>query len=235
MKTSIIITAWGEPASGMDKVLKGIALSSAIVHETVLVINNYDNDPKKTKEMTEFASRSPHLTRWAVLSQNIGVVRAWNVGVNMCEGDIVIVLNGDCVLGPDAVRKLVEPFSNPFIGVVGVGGLKEGKKTSSAGLCESIHGYCFAVRRQAYNETGGFDNAFSPLADETEFCARAWEKGWGVYIAEGVDCKHEYNISEKPHEDIVYFGRKLERSELDKQNNDYREGLPWFGKRFYKR
>lgn len=235
MKASVIITAWGETPSELDRAIKGIELSADSVHETVLVINNYDADPARTRKIEEFARSNPEITRWALLSHNIGVARAWNLGAQMCEGEALIILNGDCVLGQGAVCALIEPFSNKFIGVVGVGGWREGVKTTAKGLTEGVFGYCFAVRRRAYEDAGGFDNNFSPLADEAEFCARVWDRGWGVYIAEGVDCKHEYNISEKPHEDIIYFGNKLDRRELDRKNFEYRQSLPWFTKIFHKK
>ncbi len=235
MKASVIITAWGESTTELTAAARGVKLSEDSVLETVLVINNYDKDPRITKEIVDFASGNPDITRWVVCSHNIGVARAWNIGVNLCEGDIYIVLNGDCVLGAGAVEKLLVPFSNKLVGVVGVGGMRSGKKVNTNGLCENVHGFCFALRRATYHDTGGFDNYFSPLADEIEFCARVWDKGWGVFIAEDVNFTHEYRISTKLDEDIIYLGRKLDRRKIDSRNSEYKLKLPWLGKISYKK
>jgi GT2 family glycosyltransferase len=97
-----------------------------------------------------------------------------------------------------------------------------------------VHGFCFAVRKQVAGDAGGFDNEFTPLADEIEFCARAREKGWGIYVADRVDYEHEYSISEKTTQDIQFFGRVERREEIDRRNNARKLALPWLGRLSYK-
>ncbi len=234
MKASVIVTAWNEPPNKFIKCLDGIHLSKEFVKEIVVLINKYEEYPKITKELLDLISTNSFITRWASFSQNIGIARVWNIGVHMCEGNVCIILNGDCILGEGAIKKLIEPLANEHIGIVGIGGVKDGQKVNKQGLCENVHGTCIAFRKEIYEKVGGVDNEFSPLCDEVELCARIWKNGYGAYIVEGIDYTHKCNISERPQQDILYFGRQVNRTELDKKNNEYKLSLPWLGRVSYK-
>ncbi len=226
-KISIIITAWDEKISLFNKAIKSIGAQCQNDHEIIVVINRYEESPEKTEALLEAVIREPYVTRWCLVSQNSGVARAWNIGVNLSEGSLFLIMNGDCIVGKDALSALLQPFSDPKIGIVGAGGIRHGKRTNLPGPCDNVHGFLFAVRKKVYDDIGPFDNHFSPLADEEEYCRHATENGWGVEIAEGAEYSHEYRISNQVNRNIQYMGRIVERAWLDRRNEERKRGLPW--------
>ncbi len=226
-KISIIITAWDEKISLFSKAIKSIGAQCQNDHEIIVVINRYEESPEKTEALLKAVKSEPHVTRWCLVSQNAGVARAWNVGVHLSEGSLFLIMNGDCIVGKGALSALLQPFSDSKTGIVGVGGIRNGKKTNSPGPCDAVYGFLFAVRKKVYDDIGPFDNHFSPLADEEEYCRHATENGWSVVIAEGAEYSHEYRISNQVNCNIVYMGRTVERAWLDKRNNERKRGLPW--------
>lgn len=47
-------------------------------------------------------------------------------------------------------------------------------------LVDYIDGAFMAVRRQCFEELGGFDESFSFYGEDADFCWRAWKRGWKV-------------------------------------------------------
>ncbi|MEO5333856.1 MAG: glycosyltransferase [Magnetococcus sp. YQC-5] len=233
---SFIVTAWGEKTSLLRKALNSVGEQLGEDGELLVILNQFEEDPQHTIKLLEVIESIPSVTRWCRISQNSGVVRAWNVGYHLAEGSIVFVMNGDCILQKGAVAAMLETFANPKVGIVGVGGIRDGIKVVTSGPCQAVYGFCFGVRRQTHEQIGGFDVAFSPLADEVEYCARANKAGWEVHIAHGAGFDHTCTISEQTDRDILYFGRLVDRNLLDKANMDYKIGLPWMeGKGTFKK
>jgi cellulose synthase/poly-beta-1,6-N-acetylglucosamine synthase-like glycosyltransferase len=100
----------------------------------------------------------------------LGKNHALNAGVAQAQGEILVFTDADTIMAPDALRKLVAPFSDPKVG--GVGGdyryttnviEGEGERTywnyerflkilqSAAGSMTSATGQIYAIRRGLYN------------------------------------------------------------------------------------
>ncbi|MBI2027356.1 MAG: glycosyltransferase [Deltaproteobacteria bacterium] len=234
MKTSVMVTAWNESILLLEKCLAGIEKNKELVGEVVFVINSYEADLSHTKNLVEFINNRKDVTRFVVVSQNIGIARAWNIGAQLCEGELLMILNGDFILGSGAVSKLLKPFENETIGIVGIGGVRDGRKTDEEGLCDNVHGSGIVIRRSVFIKLGGSDEAFSPICDEVELCSRLWKQGYGSYIAPAVPHFHSPGISRRIHEDILYMGRKIDRAQMEKNNSEYKLSLPWLGRLSYK-
>ncbi|MBF0194742.1 MAG: glycosyltransferase [Magnetococcales bacterium] len=226
-KISIIITAWDEKVSMFKKAIRALGTESLPEYEIIAVINRYEDNPEKTQALLEVAKTEPAVSRWCEISQNAGVVRAWNIGVQLAEGDIYLIVNGDCIVKKGCLAAMFKPFSSPKTGIVGVGSVRNKKRSDEPGPCDDVYGFLFALRREVYETAGPFDNGFSPLADEREYCLRAGTKGWIIEVADGAKYFHEYTISEQVDRDIRHMGRHINRKWLDKHNNDRKKDIPW--------
>ncbi|MBF0177589.1 MAG: glycosyltransferase [Magnetococcales bacterium] len=224
---SFIVTGWGEKPSLLRKALNSVADQLGTEGELIVVINQYEDDPGHTEKLVTVVENTVGVTRWCRISQNSGVARAWNVGYQLSEGDLFFIMNGDCVLKKGAVTALLKGFASPKVGIVGVGGIRDGRKVDTPGPCQGVHGFLFGVRRKTHQKIGEFDIVFSPLADEVEYCVRASKAGWEIYIADGVGFNHTCTISEQTDRDIRHFGRLLDRAILDRANLAYKISLPW--------
>jgi N-acetylglucosaminyl-diphospho-decaprenol L-rhamnosyltransferase len=72
----------------------------------------------------------------------------------------------------------------------------DGESVAEAGW---ISGSCFMVRRQAFEELGGFDEAYFMYAEDTDLCWRAHQAGWGVGFTGAASVTHIQGVSTARH------------------------------------
>jgi N-acetylglucosaminyl-diphospho-decaprenol L-rhamnosyltransferase len=75
-------------------------------------------------------------------------------------------------------------------------GTPEGEVVVPAGW---VSGSCFMARRQAFEELGGFDEAYFMYAEEMDLCWRAHQAGWGVGFAGKAAVTHVHGVSTARH------------------------------------
>jgi len=176
--------------------------SSLAPDEFVVVINPYRDD--NVGRMLEYVRNEERITRWALLSQNIGCAKAFNMGFSMCESDYVVALSDDCSVGPETYEGMISGFDAEDVGIVGVvGGGREGDAVTTA------QGFLLTYRRDMVREIGGYDEIASPLADEREFGLRAAANGWKTNIVGGLPFHHIHDISNNPMDNINYMGEDM--------------------------
>lgn len=135
--------------------------------------------------------------------------RARNVGVARTQGDVLVFVDDDAVLGDaSAVRRLVEPLSDPTIGVTGASKLippdstwfqrwvaREVPRIQHPVVSEPLvtipgpqNGYycevtttCCAMRRAVFEEVGGFSEVLVRGVD-TEFFVRLARHGYKIVL-----------------------------------------------------
>tara|TARA_Y100000310_G_C20700345_1_gene829133 strand:+ start:3436 stop:4113 length:678 start_codon:yes stop_codon:yes gene_type:complete len=176
--------------------------------EFVIVINPY-GDSTETDKIIEFAKSDSRVTRWAILSQNIGCAKAFNLGFDLCKEECIFALSDDCSVGPETYGRMSSHFVDPKVGVVGVeAGHTSGDKYSAA------KGFLLAYRRSMILEVGGYFEEFSPLACERELCLRCQHMGWSMVIDSNCEWSHVHDISNNPHHTIEYMGEKFTANEF---------------------
>jgi N-acetylglucosaminyl-diphospho-decaprenol L-rhamnosyltransferase len=62
-----------------------------------------------------------------------------------------------------------------------------------------VSGACFLVRREAFEELGGFDEAYFMFAEDMDLCWRAHQAGWGVGVEPGAVVTHAEGVSRRAH------------------------------------
>ncbi|MFF3452105.1 bifunctional polysaccharide deacetylase/glycosyltransferase family 2 protein [Streptomyces sp. NPDC002667] len=135
--------------------------------------------------------------------ENAGKPAALNNGVRNARHDIVVMMDGDTVFEPDAVRRLVQPFADPGIGAV-AGNAKVGNRSTVIGAWQHIEyvmgfnldrrmydllrcmptipGAIGAFRRDAVLEAGGMSE--DTLAEDTDITIALHRAGWRVVYEE---------------------------------------------------
>jgi cellulose synthase/poly-beta-1,6-N-acetylglucosamine synthase-like glycosyltransferase len=132
-----------------------------------------------------------------------GKARALNTGIALATDDIIVMVDADTVVNPDAVDKLVQPFADPRVGAV-AGNVKVGNRKSLLGKWQHIEyvigfnldrrlydtfgciptvpGALGAFRRQALQEVGGLSTG--TLAEDTDLTLAIQQAGWRVVYQE---------------------------------------------------
>lgn len=148
---------------------------------------------------------------------NSGFGAACNRGARLGSAKTILFLNPDAVIDAEALERVVAALDDPSVGVVSPrlvtpDGAKQqvkwpypsarGAWREAAGLHRLfakvehpqappadgfVIGAVFAVRREAFEAVGGFDERFWLYGEETDLCRRIADLGWGVdYVANAV-------------------------------------------------
>jgi peptidoglycan-N-acetylglucosamine deacetylase len=109
----VVIPAFNE-VSSIERVVRE-ALASDYEHLTVLVVDDGSTDRTCDVVHTAFGG-DPRVT---LLRQgNMGKWHALNTAYQSVESDIVVAVDADAVLRPDAIGRLVAHFADPKVGAV---------------------------------------------------------------------------------------------------------------------
>lgn len=189
--------------------------------DEVVVVDNASSDDS----LAQLAARHPDV---AVIRNacNNGFGRACNQGLRRACGEYALILNNDARLQPrtlDAFAvffrdhasagllagQLVGADEKPqrsfgyypgFASETGIGGKRKASlPTSDAPFqVETLVGACMAARATAVVDTGGFDEDFFFYFEETEWCLRLRQHGWGIWLLPAVKVLHGKGESTRP-------------------------------------
>ncbi|MGW5469251.1 bifunctional polysaccharide deacetylase/glycosyltransferase family 2 protein [Streptomyces chartreusis] len=196
---SVIVPAYNEKEC-IANTLESLARSTHPIE--IIVVDDGSTDG--TSEIARDAARELGMTNVRVIRQeNAGKPAALNNGVRSASHDIVVMMDGDTVFEPDAVRQLVQPFADPAVGAV-AGNAKVGNRNTVIGAWQHIEyvmgfnldrrmydllrcmptipGAIGAFRREAVLEVGGMSE--DTLAEDTDITIAMHRAGWRVVYQE---------------------------------------------------
>jgi len=222
------------PRHTLPDVLRDLRDNVGLAHEVIVVCNGEERD------LVNFVTAHPHITKYCLNSVNVGVARSWNMGAEMAEGDIFCYLNDDVSVGKQSIETLCELLLDPQVGEVGPAGsfwenlqhhsLVKGIEPVEADV---VSGFCFLMRSDTFRQLGGFDIEFSPASfEETDFSFRVRQAGLKCIVHSGVDIKHFHHHGVSAQRmDIEYLHKTIDTVTLCDRNTAYfkkkwAEGLP---------
>ncbi|GFJ81793.1 bifunctional polysaccharide deacetylase/glycosyltransferase family 2 protein [Phytohabitans houttuyneae] len=138
-----------------------------------------------------------------IRKDNGGKPSALNAGIAAASHDLIVMVDGDTVVEPDSIRRLVQPFADPRVGAV-AGNVKVGNRRGLVAcwqhieyvigfnldrrlyelLCcmPTVPGALGAFRRTAVAEAGGLST--DTLAEDTDLTMAICRAGWKIVYAE---------------------------------------------------
>ena len=195
MKASVIIPVWNG-ATVISDCLKSLFEYSTDELLEVICVDNASQDSSATQISRAYPSI--HLIQQPV---NLGFAGGVNAGINAASGDVLILVNQDCVVEPGWLTKLKEALdANPQYGIIGCTILNADGSINHTGAAvtrpsaEGIHitttgtaplipvefvtGAAMAIRRQTLQTIGLMDTGFYPAYyEDADYCYRARNKG----------------------------------------------------------
>lgn len=162
---SLLIPAFNEARVIARKIGNSLALDYPPSRLEIVVVSDGSLDE------TVSIARSIGGVRVLALPENIGKTAALNRAVPELRGEIIVFSDASAILAPDAVRRLVENFSDPSVGAVSgrYCVLKPGEvnigapediywkyeafvKTQESSVASTLgaHGHLYAIRRELY-------------------------------------------------------------------------------------
>ncbi|WP_395295522.1 bifunctional polysaccharide deacetylase/glycosyltransferase family 2 protein [Kitasatospora hibisci] len=192
---SVIVPAYNESA-GIEAAVRSLLASDHPVE--IIVVDDGSTDG--TADLVE----SLGLPYVRVIRQaNAGKPAALNTGIAAARAELLVMVDGDTVFEPDAVRMLVQPFADPAVGavsgnakVVNRGGLLgrwqhieyvvgfnlDRRLFDLAECMPTVPGAVGAFRRSAVLAVGGVGD--ETLAEDTDLTMALCRDGWRVVYEE---------------------------------------------------
>ncbi|WP_237771503.1 bifunctional polysaccharide deacetylase/glycosyltransferase family 2 protein [Kribbella sp. ALI-6-A] len=192
---TVIVPAYNESA-GIEAAVRSLVASDHPVE--VIVVDDGSTDG--TADLVE-SLRLPGVR--VIRQRNAGKPAALNTGLLAASYELVVMVDGDTVFEPDAVRWLVQPFADPAVGAVS-GNAKVGNRRGLLGRWQHIEyvvgfnldrrlfdlaecmptvpGAVGAFRRSALQRIGGLSDV--TLAEDTDLTMALCRDGWRVVYEE---------------------------------------------------
>ncbi len=185
------------------------------------------------QEVAEQLKNHPRITRYAIMKQNIGVARAWNLGFEIAVTPTVFILNADLHVDRAAIYALEQAlFTLPDAACVGPQGsfveyslardfIHFDKGTFNTPLeVDAVSGFFFAVRLQHFNEKIiRFENGFTPCYfEEWDLGLQIKRAGLKNYIVPTSAYDHHWSGSIRALREIRFYEKSETAGEILSRN-----------------
>lgn len=152
-----------------------------------------------------------------------GIPKARNACLKHFKGDFFLSMDSDVIAKPDSVRKLLEYFKDPRVGISGIQYWIGGKdwlfgfawlKWMRSKEAQSLGMGFTMMRRELIEKLGRFDEKLIHGAEDGEFCYRAVKAGYKIVLDDSYILEHlhpEY----KPLTLMEQFKYHLKRTSIE--------------------
>ncbi|MEN8255510.1 MAG: glycosyltransferase family 2 protein [Verrucomicrobiota bacterium] len=207
LSVSVLIPAWNEEV-GIERTIRSV-LDTGYPRLQIVVINDGSTDStheKVTRLISEYGQEDSHDASLEYLNlANGGKARAMNRGLVHATGEIIVTIDADSVMDPNAITNILRQFSDPEVGGV-AGNVVVGNKRKPIEWMqqmEYLYGFFFkrtdslfnsvyiiggaaaAYRRDALDRVGGFDHDI--ITEDIEMSTRLLSHGYKTrYAADAV-------------------------------------------------
>jgi len=202
MKFSIII-----PTYNSEKTIKKCldSIFSQNGEFDVIIVDNGSKD--NTLEMVQKYS-----VKLVELNFNYGPSFARNRGVALSEGDVIVFLDSDCVVGENFLDYFAEDFNKEVDVVQGVYDFEIPKELGiysftrnsykvfklsniKENYINGLNSYCFAIRKDVFVKNRGFD-VLRDGVEDVEFGLRLIKNGYKIFLDRRIKVVHlkKYNF-----------------------------------------
>jgi len=225
---SAVILAYGAEPYLTDCV-RAVLASRDVEVETVVVDNGCTSDAiGVVKNLPGVRVLTP--------AENTGYAGGTVLGAAETTGSVLVFVNSDAVVAPDAIAKMVAVAAEPSVGMA-MGSIRlasdlslintSGNPLHYVGLVwaggynqpataypdrrqvPSGSGCCFAIRRSVWEDLGGFAPEYFAYHEDTELSIRLWHRGLSCdYVPDAV-VAHHYEFSRNDFKSYL-----LERNRL---------------------
>ncbi|MHB1499923.1 MAG: glycosyltransferase family 2 protein [Candidatus Dormibacteria bacterium] len=221
---SVVVVTYEPDAGLLRECLQSVVASDYRPLELV-VVDNGSHRPGVREEVEGLLAEHPEVPlTFSDQMRNTGYAAATNVGFELGHGELVLLLNPDARLEPDAIRVLADAaasrpeaagfapkilLANPGVVIDSVGiAIHPGSEGSQRGLgqadCgqydveEQVAGLCFAaalIRRQAWTRVGPLDVRYFMFYEDVDWSLRAQVTGESFWTVPSARVFHFHSAS----------------------------------------
>lgn len=172
------------------------------------------------QEVAEQLKNHPRITRYAIMKQNIGVARAWNLGLEVATTPIAFILNADLHVKATAIDSLEQALTTlPDAACVGTQGsfteyalardyvyFDKGSFDRPIAV-DAVSGFFFAIKLELFNnKIIRFENSYTPCYfEEWDLGLQIKRAGLKNYIIPTSDYDHHWSGTIRALREISYY------------------------------
>ena len=216
-RVSAVVLAYG-PEPWLERCVRGLLASVDVEVEVVLVDNG------GTEGAVERLGVLPGVTVVGK-GENLGFSGGCNLGAAVATGDYLALVNGDLVVEPETIARMIEVASAPDVGIAAgsvrlgtdpsllntagnvihflgfswVGGF--GEPAATAAIDRDVAGgmgALVAMRREVWDALGGFAEQYFAFHEDAELSWRCWQRGLRVHYVPDAVGVHRYEFDREP-------------------------------------
>lgn len=189
------------------------------------------NEPKIAEELRNH----PRIDHYIIMQRNVGVSRAWNVGLDIAESPTVFILNADLHVNRETIDDLEKGlWTLDRAACVGPQGsfvnfrlandhayFDKGSFTEPIEV-DAVSGFLFCVKRELFDSaTLKFEAAFSPCYfEEWDLGLQIKMAGFKSYILPTTGYEHHWSGTIRALRTIPYLGREETAGEIIMRNRE---------------
>jgi len=222
IQCDIIVPTYGQPEF-TAKCFESIALTSQPDQVRVIWVDNgtvrgpWKNDQHGDDIGSLMVMAEDYLTRKnfdverVLLKENLGFVKATNIGIAMSTAPYVLLLNNDTELPEGWLPSLMEPFVTfPSCGVVGPRSSSKEQWQGQVPLETTPPGwrclprnrmlafFCALVKRKVFEKVGYLSEEYRlGLGDDDDFCERVQQAGFYLALRHDLTVLHHHRTTFK--------------------------------------
>lgn len=195
MKVSVVLIAHNITEK-IDSCLNSV-LNQNFVDYEIAVVDDGSTD-NTAEKVTKYPVR-------LIRQKNEGVPAARNTGARVSRGDVIIFLDGDCIVLNDFIEKMIGPFQNPKIGmtqgyidianpeslVARLIFMKARYLFQNLEYLDFAWGGCIAVRSSLFRQLGRFSSRWKHSEDK-ELSRQVLEQGYTIYLVKEARFLHPF-------------------------------------------
>lgn len=224
----------------MEHYLPSVLAAKEVTPDVVEIIIVDDGSTDASMEF--LAATFPSIRVYA-LGRNRGFGAACNTGVMAARGELILLLNTDVEVRPNAIAPLIGHFTNPRVFAVApvvyfpdgqriyqgrsLATFKQGRFTflpDEVGRTDLVTEACVSLfasggmgmfRRDMFLRLGGFDPLYHPFYyEDTDIGYRAWKRGWITLLEPGSIMLHQHQATTSKQSTNAQIRRLEERNTL---------------------
>jgi GT2 family glycosyltransferase len=229
VKASVVVVTYGQRAvteRGLDALAAALGDQLGRAWELVLVDNASPDDTPAL--LRQWSDRAEVL----LLPRNLDFAGGCNAGAARARGEVLVFLNNDTEVVPGALEALVAQVAEPGVAIAGprllfadgtiqhagVGFLRnalgvmpqhvfhhqDGMLPAARGTYEldCVTGACLVVRRDVFEQLGGFDEGYRNGLEDVDLCLRARMAGHRVVYRGDIAFVHAEGASRGAGSDL---------------------------------
>jgi len=212
--------------AGRSFIIPVLDMSPASEYNIITLLSDLENIEGdvivvfNSQDVADELKNHPRITRYAIMKHNVGVARAWNLGLEIAATPTVFILNADLHVEYPAIEALEQALHTlPDAACVGPQGsffefslardyVYFDKGTFNQPIeVDAVSGFFFAVKLQHFNEKIiRFENGFTPCYfEEWDLGLQIRQSGLKNYIVPITAYDHHWSGSIRALREIHYY------------------------------